>query len=139
VQIAKVLSRIEVSMRLHPTAQMKDAVVDLYAHILRFFIRAHDWYKEGSFRRALHSVTRPPELRYGDILNSIQECARSIEQLSALGSQAELRDAHTQVTSVARAVTSLTTMAQAGSLSLDALNSTVGDLLARVISGYLNS
>lgn len=76
---------------------MKDAITELYAHIIQFFIRAHDWYKEGSFRHVLHSITRPVELRYKDLLDSISECSASIDKLCFSGSQAEQRDMHAKL------------------------------------------
>ena len=67
----------------------------LYAHIIQFLIRAYDWYREGTFRHILHSITRPSELRYQDLLEHIAACSRNIEQLAAAGSQVEIREMHT--------------------------------------------
>ena len=74
---------------------MTDAVEGLYAHIIRFSIRAHDWYREGTLRHIVHSVTRPADLRYHDVLENIQAGSRNIEQLAIAGSQVELRQMHT--------------------------------------------
>lgn len=76
---------------------MKDAVTSLYAYILRFLIRAHDWYNEGSFKHAYHSLTRPTELRYNDIVQQMTDVSRSIYELAVVGQQAELRDMHLAV------------------------------------------
>lgn len=74
---------------------MIHAVEGLYAHVIRFLIRAHDWYREGALRHIVHSVTRPAEIRYQDILESIEVFSRTIEQLAIAGSQVELRQMHT--------------------------------------------
>ena len=93
-QIADALPRVTLSAILYPTEKMKAAVEELYAHLLRFFIRADDWYREGSLRHILHAVTRPAELRYKDLIEKIAECSRTIDNLALSGSQAELRDMH---------------------------------------------
>ena len=85
---------------LYPTERMKGAVVELFAHLIKFLIRAHDWYREGYFRHVLHSVTRPAELRLEDLMNTIAECSRRIDQLASSGSQAEQRDIHKKMDSV---------------------------------------
>lgn len=75
---------------------MKRAVSILYAYLIRFFVRAHSWYREGAWRRILHSVTRPPELRYGDIVHKIEECSEAVEKLTASCGWKEIRDMHVQ-------------------------------------------
>ncbi|KAH7363721.1 hypothetical protein BKA66DRAFT_444640 [Pyrenochaeta sp. MPI-SDFR-AT-0127] len=82
---------------LYPTERMKTAVTDLYAYILRFSIRALDWYNEGMFKHVLHAITRPVELRYSDLLQQISDASGTIYQLAAIGQQAELRDMHVTV------------------------------------------
>ena len=73
---------------------MKAAVVELYTCIIQFFIRADSWYREGRFLHLLHSVTRPPELRYKDLIESITTCSQNIDQLASSASRAELRVVH---------------------------------------------
>jgi hypothetical protein len=58
---------------------MTDAVEELYAHIIRFLIRAYDWYREGTLRHIVHSITRPADLRYHDLLENIEAGSRNIE------------------------------------------------------------
>ncbi|CAI9636955.1 unnamed protein product [Alternaria burnsii] len=94
-RIADTLPRIELATILYPTPRMTHAVEGLYAHIIRFLIRAHDWYREGTLRHIIHSVTRPAELRYHDVLENIEAGSRNIEQLAIAGSQVELRQMHT--------------------------------------------
>lgn len=74
-----------------------NAMEELYAHVIQFLIRAHAWYREGTFRHILHSITRPAELRYQDLLEHIADCSRNIEQLAVAGSQVELREMHTMM------------------------------------------
>lgn len=52
---------------------------------------AHGWCGESRLRQIYHSLTRPHELRYGDLLGSITDCSKNILELATLGSQAEIR------------------------------------------------
>jgi hypothetical protein len=99
-RIAAVLPRVELAALLYPTKRMKVAIEELYAYILRFFIWAHDWYTEGKFRHLIHSITRPAELRYQDLLEIIAECSRNIDQFAVAGTQVELRDMHKKLHTV---------------------------------------
>ena len=76
---------------------MKIAVSEVYAHIIRFLIRARDWYHESNLLHLLHSITRPVELRYKDLIDKIMECSRIIDYLALSGTQAELRSVHKKV------------------------------------------
>ncbi|KAK2613560.1 hypothetical protein N8I77_000467 [Diaporthe amygdali] len=96
-QIADTLPRLEFSMVLYPTDRMKLAFEDLYAHLIKFFIRAFDWFRESSFEHILHSITRPPELRYKDLLDDIDCHSRRLDQLATTGSQAEVRAIHIEI------------------------------------------
>ncbi|KAF2267733.1 hypothetical protein CC78DRAFT_456466 [Lojkania enalia] len=93
-RIADVLPRMELATQLYPTRRIMDAAEELYAYIIQFFIRAHDWYREGTFRHILHSITRPAELRYDDLLENIAGCSRYISELTVSASQVELRNVH---------------------------------------------
>ncbi len=92
--VAEAMPRVELVALLYPTLRMQKAVEELYAALLKFLIRAHDWYNETPFLHALHSITRPPELRYQDLLAQITHCSRTVYQLAVSGSQAELRVVH---------------------------------------------
>jgi hypothetical protein len=76
---------------------MKKAVIDLYAVILRFLIRARDWYDEGKFQHLFHSITRPVELRYNDLLEQISLASQRIKELATAGHLAEFRDMHKEL------------------------------------------
>ena len=92
--VADSLPRLEFLTLLYPTRRMKQAVADLYAYILRFLIRAQGWYQESRILHALHSFTRPAELRYADIIEEIEACTRTVDSLASAGAQAEQRDMH---------------------------------------------
>ena len=92
--VADSLPRVEFLTLLYPTRRMKQAVADLYAYILRFLIRAQGWYQESKLLHALHSFTRPAELRYADLVEEIEACTRTVDGLASTGAQAEQRDMH---------------------------------------------
>lgn len=101
-QIANSLPRIEFAIILYPTLRMKQAVAELYAHIIRFLIRARDWYQESKPLHILHALTRPVELRYADIMKDVEGCTKSVHSLASAGAQAEQRDMHLELQEMAR-------------------------------------
>ncbi|KAJ5291367.1 hypothetical protein N7478_000618 [Penicillium angulare] len=94
LDIADALPHVDLATILYPTAMVKETAARLYAHILRFSLRALKWYEERPWKRAVHSVTKPADLAYNDILDDIQRATRSIATHATAGNQAELRDAH---------------------------------------------
>lgn len=96
-RIGEALPRIELAARLFPTTRMTKTVEKLYSHIIQFLVRSHSWYREGKLKHILHSVTRPFELVYQDLLNQIEGCSREIEQLAVSGAQFELREVHSSL------------------------------------------
>ncbi|KAI3326320.1 hypothetical protein HD806DRAFT_532967 [Xylariaceae sp. AK1471] len=99
-RIADALPRVEFYSLLYPTARMRIAVEELFAHLLRFFVRGLDWCQENTFFHIIHSITRPPELRYKDTLEQIDELSRRIDQLALTASQAEIRTIHNKLNSL---------------------------------------
>lgn len=99
-QIADALPRVKLASILYPTDHMRTAVTELNAYIMRFLIRAHDRYTEGSLKRAWHSLVQPSELRFDDLIALISERSRVIDQLASSCQQAEFRDMHTKVDEV---------------------------------------
>ena len=73
---------------------MKQAVSVLYALIIKFLLRALEWYEEGKIAHAIHSITKPAALRYDDLLEDIGRATRRIADLAVTSSQAEQRDMH---------------------------------------------
>ena len=61
-KIADSLPQIELVTLLYPTRRLKQAVSELYALVIRFLLRAQDWYQESKPMHILHSPTRPVEL-----------------------------------------------------------------------------
>ncbi|KAJ9605959.1 hypothetical protein H2200_009808 [Cladophialophora chaetospira] len=98
--IADILPRVELKSMLYPTPRMKAAVTDLCGHILRFLIRARDWYEEGKRRHLLHSITRPAGLRYADLLEHITCSSELIDQLAGSGQLVEFREMHGKIDEV---------------------------------------
>ncbi|KAI1169753.1 hypothetical protein F4777DRAFT_571936 [Nemania sp. FL0916] len=96
-EIAEMLPQVHLSSVLYPTASMGTAVARLYANIMEFLVRAQEWYEEGKLKHMIHSLTRPVELRYGDLLEDISRCTNQIKSLSVSGQQAEIRDMHTGI------------------------------------------
>lgn len=121
-RIADALPKVQLATMLYPTNKMINAVEELYAYILRFFIRAHDWYYESTLQHILHSITRPTELRYKDLLEDIARCSHNIDQLAVSGSQVELREVHESL----KAVTS----------QLERSESVMADMKAMMISKH---
>lgn len=115
-EIAETLPRMQLATELYPTEKMESSLCQLYTHILRFLVRAHDWYKEGTLKHIVHSITRPVELRYDDILQDIAQSSRVIEQLASSGHQAEFRDMHNEIdTSLRHSTQQLTEIRSAAS------------------------
>lgn len=73
---------------------MKNAVAELYAYLLRFFMRAYDWYSESKIRHLIHSISRPVEIRYKDLVETISQCSQNIDRLALAASHAEQRIIH---------------------------------------------
>ncbi|KAI1198722.1 hypothetical protein F5X97DRAFT_342416 [Nemania serpens] len=90
-QIALRLPRMTALSQMYRTAHMQQAIEKLYSFILEFLLMAHGWCGESRLRQIYHSLTRPHELRYGDLLGSITDCSKNILELATLGSQAEIR------------------------------------------------
>jgi len=99
--IADALPRVELAAFLYPTNTMKHTVSVLYAHIIKFLVRASKWYEEGKLARALHSITRPAALRYDDLLSDIRSATRGVAELAISSSQAEQRAMHHEVQALA--------------------------------------
>ncbi|KAF5021261.1 hypothetical protein F66182_6659 [Fusarium sp. NRRL 66182] len=93
-KVAQRLPRIELWSALYDTESMRLAVESLYSCIMEFLLKAHAWCNESKIRHIYHSITRPHELRYGDLLERITTCTSNISELATVGSQAELRIMH---------------------------------------------
>jgi hypothetical protein len=100
VQVADVLPRIELANVLYPTDRMQKVVARLYGHIVRFFIRAECWYRQGKLRHTWEALADPVELHHNDLIDEIEHCANEVNDLANAGSQAEQRDIHLELQSL---------------------------------------
>ncbi|KAI1110011.1 hypothetical protein F5Y14DRAFT_430588 [Nemania sp. NC0429] len=93
--IANILPRAQLILLLYPTRHIKKIIVDIYVNILKFLLRALCWYQESKLVHLLHAITRPPELRYNDLLTTISSLSRGLTENAWASSHAEQRDMHT--------------------------------------------
>ncbi|KAI1451692.1 hypothetical protein F4805DRAFT_81792 [Annulohypoxylon moriforme] len=91
-EISDCLSRVEVGITLYPNAVLKRSASILYAHIVKFLIRAWSYYEKNKPSRALHCITNPSALRYNDLIESIQREIEAFGKHVTICSQAEIRD-----------------------------------------------
>lgn len=104
--VADALPRLELTVVLYPTERMKESVSQIYAIIVRFLIRAKDWLDEGKLMRAVHSVLRPSELYYDDLLEELQVATQNATNIAIAAAQAEQRDMHLTLLEVKKLITS---------------------------------
>lgn len=96
-EISESLASVTLAITLYPHEIMQHAVSMLYAHIIRFLIRAWSYYEESSLRRAIHAITRPSALRYNDLIEAIQRDMDTVRRNAAASNQAEIRVLHRKV------------------------------------------
>ncbi|KAK8016591.1 hypothetical protein PG993_014780 [Apiospora rasikravindrae] len=142
-QIAQLLPRVELTVILYPTSRLRRSVAELYAYIIKFLVRAREWFQEGWLKHVWHSVSRPVSLQYGDLLEEIKMRSDLVEKLALAGSQAEQRVMHRKMDSrnntlagmhaelqqMREMIISLTGMIQGGSLQT---NLRLDDLQLRI-------
>jgi hypothetical protein len=95
-QIADNLPRLELQAFLYQTSQMRQAVSTVFAHIVKFFQRAIDWYTQGKIRHIASAILNPFELRFKDLVDEIGKASRHVDQLAVAGAQLELRQMHSE-------------------------------------------
>jgi hypothetical protein len=95
--IADNLPRVQLAANLYPTERMQSAIAELNAYILRFLVRAHDWYHESPWKHLIHSITQPSELRYDDLLVLIARSTAVVHGLAVSGQQVEFRYMHDKI------------------------------------------
>jgi hypothetical protein len=52
------------------------------------------WYNEGKFKHFITAVFKPAPLRFQDLLEEIQTCSETVDQLAVSAGQAEQRNMH---------------------------------------------
>ncbi|KAH7035822.1 uncharacterized protein B0I36DRAFT_319127 [Microdochium trichocladiopsis] len=93
-KVAQHLPNIQRLSALYPSNEMKVAVETLYSHLLDFLLKAHRWLTESRLKHFYHSLTQPPELVYGDVLDNISQATARITELASVESQTEIRNMH---------------------------------------------
>ncbi|KAI0452894.1 hypothetical protein F5B21DRAFT_316988 [Xylaria acuta] len=99
-EIGDILPRAALIFRLYGTPRIKKTTVAIYANILKFLLRALSWYQESKPLHVLHAITRPAELRYTDLLETISTLSRTLTDNALASSHAEQRDMHTNITTL---------------------------------------
>ncbi|KAL6694522.1 hypothetical protein J3F84DRAFT_395546 [Trichoderma pleuroticola] len=92
--IAHVISRTQLITQLYPTQQIRQVIVAIYVHILKFLLRALRWYRESRMTHMLQAITRPTKLRYDDLLATISSLSDTMSKIALDSSHAEQRDMH---------------------------------------------
>ena len=103
-RIGDALPHTELLTLLFPTPLMLALVSRVYALLIQFFQRAIGGYTEGKLMHVLHSLTRPSEIRFKDLLEEIAETSRSIDRLASSLAQAEQRDMHQRLIRVEKRI-----------------------------------
>jgi hypothetical protein len=93
-KISDALRQTKLTAELFQTDPVKDAISQLYAHIILFFQQAVRWYNRSSAGRAFSSIFKPYELEYEDTIEQIKLCAEAISDMASAASRAEVRDMH---------------------------------------------
>lgn len=94
---------------LYPTEEIRVAVSNLYAGVIRFIQRAVSWYAEGRLKHAISAIIRPYPLRFQDLLEEIEIFSQNVDELAVSASQAEQRDMHFLLLEMKRTMTGTTT------------------------------
>lgn len=76
---------------------MKKATARLYSCVIRFLLRAFDWYQKKRVARAWQCFTHPAELQYADLIEDIKKHTKEIDRLATGAAQAEQRDIHIEL------------------------------------------
>ncbi|KAI0153574.1 hypothetical protein BJ166DRAFT_533117 [Pestalotiopsis sp. NC0098] len=126
--IADSLPCIDFMSQLYPTDLMKTAIAEVNAYILRFLIRAYDWYREGTWKHVLHSLTRPAELRYDDILEAISQRTARIKDLASYGGQGKMHNMSIKIDEVNTKLEHLQTAMSLQYNSMVSMNAQLTDL-----------
>ncbi|KAL7906380.1 hypothetical protein GGI35DRAFT_470994 [Trichoderma velutinum] len=98
--IAHIISRTELIIRLYPTQQIKQVIIAIYVHILKFLLRVLRWYRESKMIHVLQAIARPTEQRYGDLLASISSLSDTMSKIALDSSHAEQRDMHACISQI---------------------------------------
>ncbi|KAI8955848.1 hypothetical protein F4801DRAFT_177344 [Xylaria longipes] len=126
------LPSVELSLALYPTPVMKHLVSMLYAHIMRFLIRALKYYEESSLMRMVHSITRPAALRYDDLIRLIRRDEEIVRRHASTSSQAEIRAVHNSILAVSTQLQTEAGQAQAERQIMQTQLTAMGDWMTQI-------
>ena len=93
-QIADVLPRTELHLRLYTTPRMLSDIAQIYASIIQFVCRATEWYSKNRLQRSLSAIIKPFEIGFKDIVDEIGVYSRRVDEHANAAMKAELRDLH---------------------------------------------
>ncbi|KAI1751150.1 hypothetical protein F4782DRAFT_547751 [Xylaria castorea] len=130
--ISDSLPSVELSLALYPTSVMKHLVSMLYAHIMRFLIRALKYYEESSLMRVVHSITRPAALRYDDLIRLIRRDEEMVRRHAATSSQAEIRAVHNSILAVSTQLQTEAGQVQADRQIMQTQLTAIGDWMTQI-------
>ena len=99
-EIADVLPRTEIKLKLYSTNTMQDAVTNLFACVIQFVQRAVKWFTAGRLKHAYHAIIHPASLTYSDLLETISRHGQLIDKLATDAAQTEQRDIHNMLIEV---------------------------------------
>lgn len=131
-EISESLPSVELVLALYATASIKHAASMLYAHILRFLIRALNYYEESRLMRAVHTITRPAALRYQDLIDLIRRDAETVRKHATTSSQAEIRAIHNHIATFSSQMERDTNQAQAERVDINLKLNTLENLVTQV-------
>jgi hypothetical protein len=130
--ISDALPSVELSLALYPTMVMRQSISLLYAHIVRFLVRALRYYEESGVMRAVHTITRPSALRYDDLIKLIRHEVDKIRKHAAMSSQAEIRALHNSILALSTQIQKETDKAHAERMDTQAKLATFGDFMTQI-------
>ncbi|PQE06103.1 Nacht domain protein [Rutstroemia sp. NJR-2017a BBW] len=120
--IADFLPHVELKSVLYPTKRMSELVAIIYSQIIRFVIRAVNWYKEGRLKHMLTSITRPYALRFKDLLDDLRTSSRQLDQLAVAAAMVEQRDMHLEQKISHQILLEVRNMMQAQDFAVDVIS-----------------
>ncbi|TRX92246.1 hypothetical protein FHL15_006861 [Xylaria flabelliformis] len=98
--IANILPRAALIMRLYATTHVRRVIVAIYTNVLKFLLRALSWYQESKVMHIIHAITRPAGLQYNDLLATILSLSSRMTENALASSHAEQRDMHTDLSTL---------------------------------------
>ncbi|KAI0426472.1 hypothetical protein F5Y09DRAFT_351156 [Xylaria sp. FL1042] len=130
--ISDCLPSVELSLALYPTPVTRRLASTLYAHIMRFLIRALKYYEESRLMHVVHSITRPAALRYDDLIKLIRREEEMVRRHAITSSQAEIRDVHNSIRAVSTQLRTATGEAQAERQIMKTQLAAIGNWMAQI-------